>query len=117
MNDTVLMDQSEGVATVTLNRPDALNALSDDMIEALLEIMPRLEADPAVRCVVLRGAGDHFMAGGVVKQFLARQSVQQFLLPVARDSGDTENFPATNLEIDILQIGAERIVRSLAQTL
>ena len=56
MNDTVLMDQSEGVATVTLNRPQALNALSDDMIEALLEIMPRIEADPAVRCVVLRGA-------------------------------------------------------------
>ncbi len=72
MNDTVLMEQSEGVATVTLNRPQALNALSDDMIEALLEIMPRIEADPAVRCVVLRGAGDHFMAGGDVKQFHGR---------------------------------------------
>jgi 2-(1,2-epoxy-1,2-dihydrophenyl)acetyl-CoA isomerase len=72
MNDTVLTDQSEGVATVTLNRPEALNALSDDMIAALLEIMPRLEADPAVRCVVLRGAGDHFMAGGDVKGFHRR---------------------------------------------
>jgi 2-(1,2-epoxy-1,2-dihydrophenyl)acetyl-CoA isomerase len=72
MNDTVLMDSSEGIATLTLNRPKALNALSDDMIEALLEIMPRLEADPAVRCVVLRGAGEHFMAGGDVKQFHGR---------------------------------------------
>ncbi len=72
MNDTVLTELSKGVATVTLNRPQALNALSDDMIEALLDIMPRLEADPAVRCVVLQGAGDHFMAGGDVKGFHRR---------------------------------------------
>ena len=69
MTETVLLEVSEGIATVTLNRPEALNALSDDMMTALVEVMARVEADPAARCVVLRGAGDHFMAGGDVKGF------------------------------------------------
>ena len=69
MNDTLLLDIEDGVATLTLNRPDALNALNADMIAALGEAVPRLETDPAVRCVVLRGAGEHFMAGGDLKEF------------------------------------------------
>jgi 2-(1,2-epoxy-1,2-dihydrophenyl)acetyl-CoA isomerase len=72
MTESILLEVSEGVATVTLNRPEVLNALSDDMIAALVEVMTRVEADPAVRCVVLRGAGDHFMAGGDVKGFHGR---------------------------------------------
>jgi 2-(1,2-epoxy-1,2-dihydrophenyl)acetyl-CoA isomerase len=65
----VLTDVAEGIATITLNRPEALNAFSAHMIEALIDITGRHERDPAVRCVVLRGAGDHFMAGGDVKGF------------------------------------------------
>lgn len=72
MTESLLLEVSEGVATVTLNRPEVLNALSDDMIAALVEVMTRVEADPAVRCVVLRGAGDHFMAGGDIKGFHGR---------------------------------------------
>ena len=72
MTEPVLLEVSEGVATVTLNRPEALNALSDDMMAALVEVMARVEADPAARCVVVRGAGDHFMAGGDVKGFHGR---------------------------------------------
>lgn len=71
MNDTLLLDIEDGVATLTLNRPDALNALNADMIVALGDTVPRLETDPAVRCVVLRGAGEHFMAGGDLKEFHA----------------------------------------------
>ena len=74
MTDPVLLEVSEGVATVTLNRPKSLNALSDDMIGALVEVMTRVEADPLVRCVVVRGAGDHFMAGGDIKGFHGRLS-------------------------------------------
>jgi 2-(1,2-epoxy-1,2-dihydrophenyl)acetyl-CoA isomerase len=74
MTDPVLLEVSEGVATVTLNRPESLNALSDDMIGALVEVMTRVEADPLVRCVVVRGAGDHFMAGGDIKGFHGRLS-------------------------------------------
>jgi 2-(1,2-epoxy-1,2-dihydrophenyl)acetyl-CoA isomerase len=72
MTETVLLEVAEGVATVTLNRPEALNALSDDMIAALVAVMTQVEEDRAVRCVVLRGAGDHFMAGGDIKGFHGR---------------------------------------------
>ncbi len=72
MTEPVLLEVSDGIATVTLNRPEALNALSDDMIGALVSVMAEVESDPAVRCVVLRGAGDHFMAGGDIKGFHGR---------------------------------------------
>ena len=72
MTESILLEVSEGVATVTLNRPEVLNALDDDMIAALVEVMARVEADEATRCVVLRGAGDHFMAGGDIKGFHGR---------------------------------------------
>ena len=69
MNDSVLLETADGIATVTLNRPQSLNALNDDMVAGLAEVMQQLESDAAVRCVVLKGAGDHFMAGGDIKQF------------------------------------------------
>lgn len=55
MSDTVLCDLKDGVATVTLNRPDARNALSMELRVALGEVLGRVELDPAVRAVVLRG--------------------------------------------------------------
>ena len=58
-----------GIATLTMNRPEARNALSRDMMMGLAEALPRLAADPAVRLVVLTGAGDAFCAGGDVKGF------------------------------------------------
>ncbi|MFC3226839.1 enoyl-CoA hydratase [Marinibaculum pumilum] len=52
------------VAILTMNRPDRLNALSRDMLEGLLEALPRLAHDDEVGCVVLTGAGRGFCAGG-----------------------------------------------------
>jgi enoyl-CoA hydratase/carnithine racemase len=52
------------VARVTLDRPEARNALTPELKEALLELLPRLEADPEVGCVLLTGAGAAFCAGG-----------------------------------------------------
>jgi len=52
------------VAVVTLNRPEARNALTLEMKRALLELLPRLEADPGVGCVLLIGAGAAFCSGG-----------------------------------------------------
>ena len=57
----------DGVAMLTLNRPDRLNALSGPMLDALLEALPRLAADANVGCVVITGAGRGFCAGGDVK--------------------------------------------------
>lgn len=56
-----------GVATLTMNRPEARNALSMEMRSQMRDVMHQIEYDEAVRCVVLQGAGDHFMAGGDVK--------------------------------------------------
>jgi 2-(1,2-epoxy-1,2-dihydrophenyl)acetyl-CoA isomerase len=62
--------RQDGVATITLNRPDAFNALSlglgRDLFHAALEV----DEDPSVRCVVVTGAGRAFCAGGDVKDFV-----------------------------------------------
>jgi len=68
---TVLTATAGAVTTVTLNRPKALNALNRDLTLALRDAVFAAEADPAVRCVVIRG-GEHFMAGGDVKSFHER---------------------------------------------
>jgi 2-(1,2-epoxy-1,2-dihydrophenyl)acetyl-CoA isomerase len=67
MPHELLESVSDRVATLTLNRPDRLNALSTPMIDALLEALPRLAADPQIAVVVLTGAGRGFCAGGDVK--------------------------------------------------
>jgi len=63
--DSLLVDTTEGVATVILNRPDAYNAIDEDMLDRLPVILGELAADPAVRCVAITGTGDRaFCAGG-----------------------------------------------------
>ena len=67
MTTDLLENVKDGVAMLTLNRPDRLNAMSRPMLDALLEALPRLAEDPAVGAVVLTGAGRGFCAGGDVK--------------------------------------------------
>src|SRR5262252_740549 len=57
----------DGIATLTFNRPERMNALSTPIMEGLLHGLPRLAGDPAVKVVVLTGAGHAFCAGGDVK--------------------------------------------------
>ncbi len=61
-----------GVLTLTFNRPDARNAMSLDMNMALQQQLAAAEMDPAVKCIVLTGAGKAFCAGGDVKGMAAR---------------------------------------------
>jgi 2-(1,2-epoxy-1,2-dihydrophenyl)acetyl-CoA isomerase len=63
MTDTVLLERYEGVATVTLNRPDKLNAFNDEMLAGLTKHLKAVATDDTVRCVVLTGAGRGFSAG------------------------------------------------------
>lgn len=63
----LLVSCQDGVATLTMNRPEARNALSNEMRAELSRVLHDVEQDDSVRCVVLKGAGDHFMAGGDVK--------------------------------------------------
>jgi len=69
MNTTVLLDRDGAIATLTLNRPASLNALESEMIEALITHSAALAADDSVRCVIIKGAGRHFMAGGDIRAF------------------------------------------------
>lgn len=60
---TIAVELNEGVATVTLNRPEVLNAVNQPQRQALERVFRTLEADERVRAVVLRGAGRAFCAG------------------------------------------------------
>lgn len=69
MSENISTTIENGVATITLDRPEVLNALNPEMAAGLDAATGVLAADEAVRCVVIRGAGDHFMAGGDVRHF------------------------------------------------
>jgi 2-(1,2-epoxy-1,2-dihydrophenyl)acetyl-CoA isomerase len=69
--DHFVASYTGGIAWGTFNREGALNAYTPRMRDALIEFLRRAEQDSAIRCVVLKGAGSHFMAGGDVKDFQA----------------------------------------------
>ena len=74
MTDHLIETLEDGIATLTMNRPEARNALSGEMQAGLSEAIPRLAADRAVRVIVLTGAGGAFCAGGDVKGFASRNA-------------------------------------------
>ena len=69
MTDTVLYEVSDAIATVTLNRPDRLNAINPELLSDLLVALRQANADPAVHVIVLTGAGRAFCAGDDLKEF------------------------------------------------
>lgn len=71
MTETVLYGARDGVASITLNRPEVLNALDADMIRRLKDAAEHAAGDPSVRVILLRGAGRAFLAGGNVATFHA----------------------------------------------
>ena len=68
MSDVVLYEVEERIATVTLNRPERLNAINPELDEALIAALLRAEADPDVRCAIVQGAGRAFCAGADTKR-------------------------------------------------
>ena len=67
----LLANLDAGILTLTMNRPEARNAMSRAMVAALAEQLAAAELDPAVKCIVLTGAGRGFCAGGDVKGMAA----------------------------------------------
>src|SRR2546425_11589751 len=63
MADTVLFRVEGGLAWITLNRPEARNAINDEMRQALLDALARVAGDPVIRAAVLTGAGEGFCPG------------------------------------------------------
>jgi enoyl-CoA hydratase/carnithine racemase len=70
MSDTLLLEINDGIALVTLNRPDRLNALNFALIDRLMAALDAIETDDGVRAVILTGAGERaFSAGADIHEF------------------------------------------------
>ena len=67
MSETVRYETDGTVGVITLNRPDALNAMSGELLDTLVQRGQEAAADEAVRCVVVTGAGRAFCSGGDLK--------------------------------------------------
>ena len=69
--ETIIVEVEDHIAKVTLNRPDALNALNDQLMSELAEAMAAAQADPKVRCIVLTGSEKAFAAGADIAMMKA----------------------------------------------
>ncbi len=76
--ETLLLDRDEAVAIVRLNRPDALNALSDRLMDEMTACLDALEADPSVRAIVITGSDKVFAAGADIKEMGPKTYAEAF---------------------------------------
>lgn len=72
----VLYAVTEGIATITFNRPDQLNAMNRAMMQEIIAALDRLHADPEARVGVITGAGRAFMAGADLKEYAAQTQAE-----------------------------------------
>jgi 2-(1,2-epoxy-1,2-dihydrophenyl)acetyl-CoA isomerase len=72
--EDLLADVDDGVAVLTMNRPERRNAMSEAMMSAMERVLGQVETDDTVGCVVLTGAGGAFCAGGDVKAMAERSA-------------------------------------------
>jgi 2-(1,2-epoxy-1,2-dihydrophenyl)acetyl-CoA isomerase len=81
MYQTLLYNISDGVCTITLNRPDVYNAFNEQMKKELNDALKESEKDPSARCIVIRGAGDKaFCSGQDLKEHAgAKRSLKESL--------------------------------------
>ena len=75
MTDAVVCEQDGSVVTLTLNRPDTRNAITEDICESLVALCDRINHDLSVRCIILTGAGKGFSSGGNIKDMRDRTSL------------------------------------------
>jgi enoyl-CoA hydratase len=75
----VLVERDAPIAVVRLNRPEQLNALSDELMEALVSVLQELDADEAVRCIVLGGSERAFAAGADIGELARTTAIELYL--------------------------------------
>ena len=98
MAKPLLIEHDEGIDRVTLNRPESLNALDPELIDALNAYFESLQRNRATRVVVLKGAGTSFCAGLDLKQAMARRAGQQ------EPPGVTESLDSQRRIADIVML-------------
>jgi len=79
----LLFDVRDNVATITLNRPDAANAMTRELTPELADAALRCDADPDVRAVLITGGGKMFCPGGDVKAFAAQEDLHAYITEMA----------------------------------
>jgi 2-(1,2-epoxy-1,2-dihydrophenyl)acetyl-CoA isomerase len=109
MTSPILLARDGPVAMLTLNRPASLNALDAAMMDALVDHTAALAADDTLRCVVIRGAGRHFMAGGDIRHF----AEQLALAPADRRSRFMRMIERLHAAIEHLQRMPHPVVASV----
>jgi len=75
---SIEVERDGGIAVVLLNRPEALNALSGALMDALVSSLEKLDADEAVRCIVLGGSERVFAAGADVSELAAATPIELY---------------------------------------
>ena len=73
MTDKLLLEKDGALAWIVFNQPEKRNAVSQEMWQAMAEYVEEIEKDDAIRVVILRGAGDHFVSGADISQFKDRR--------------------------------------------
>ncbi|RJQ80144.1 MAG: enoyl-CoA hydratase [Desulfobacteraceae bacterium] len=91
----VTCEIADGIATLTLNRPDAMNAFSVAMLDAMAQRLSNLRFDPAIRVLIITGAGKAFSAGADLKERagMTPEQVKAFIFAIRRLMDDIEQFP------------------------
>lgn len=105
----LLMEKNGALATLTFNRPEKANALDIRWLEPITKFMRDVEQDPAIRCVLLRGNGKHFMAGGdldVVNQFVTQS-------PAKRAQLGEEPIHEYNVMVRVMRRMAKPVIASV----
>jgi enoyl-CoA hydratase/carnithine racemase len=98
-NPILLREDHGRVAVLTLNRPDKLNALSNDLLAAIAEQLDRIELDPSIRVIVITGAGRAFSAGADIAGFQPHleagpaEAVAHFMRPGHQLTRRIESYP------------------------
>ena len=106
MTDVLFEKQADGVAVITLNRPDSLNSMGGTLVGDLADALADCERDADVRCVALTGAGRGFCAGGDMKGFAQRAN--------ADGSEEPRGEPPT--QVTALERSAARLFRDVSRT-
>src|SRR5262245_65473404 len=84
MSELIRVSSDEsGVALLKLNRPEARNALSPEMMEEIASELERLDPDPEVRCIVIAGSEDVFAAGADIRAMAERTLPEALYHPAA----------------------------------